>query len=236
MLEGTDWRRVAMGAYIGMGKVEREAAIPELPGIYVWSFDFTQLLGRDVQTIDEGIRRFLVQEGRRSVNRDEATTIEWRATRRAMPAERRKTVATVIARERDLARQLATAATVFQRPLYVGITSNLRRRTDQHLTSGRDLGSRLSGIGLRSCCLWWLDLPTDVCITNGEPGGRQEDDFSFDDPERADRGVGGDFEGDSELESPIDETDDRVLTDLAKSIESLLIRTSQPYFNIATDS
>lgn len=222
---GADWTYVPMATYLGMDELERSVRIPERSGLYVWLYDFTPLLAQSCEDSADKIRIFLSERGRRSVREDLGAAVEWQAARPAMPPPRRLALGQLLESASPVAVAVAQSATAFQRPLYVGITSNLRRRTDEHLESSRDLASRVTKFAMRNCCLSWLELPAEFCLgTSREP--LPEGEASADTDEDATH---------QEFLS-VAERDRNSLSDAARAVESLLIRTMQPYFNVSTDS
>jgi hypothetical protein len=221
MLESGSSGCVSIQDYYGLSAGQMELVFPELPGIYVWTFDFLSLLGRPAEQVRDALKCFLAQEGvpRRGKSTDHSIRISWNHVRKDLELERLEALVVEISEVSDLGQVIAKSATRFQRPLYVGIASNLKNRIESHLKGdSSDLLKRIDAINIRDCAVEWAVFDNAVAYqppVAGEGGPRallassQEED-----------------EGTEEITLP----------HLLRSFESLLIRTAQPLLNVLPDS
>lgn len=216
-----------------MDEQQRAFNAPGVSAIYFWMYDFSQLLGLNEEQAEERLRRFSRERGRHiRPDKDPFLDAYWRARRPALQPRRLTVLSQQLAAETNAGREAAILATYFQRPLYVGITSNFGRRVAEHMDRPNELASRLECISVRECCVLWQRPPQDL-IAESAPsvgGSDREGEMS-------------ELEGD-ERQGILDETlrdihsvaDPDLLPLTAASVESLLIRTTAPLFNVRHDS
>ncbi len=147
--------------YNSFSQERMDAVFPEAPGIYMWVFDFEALVGRPFEQVEPKVRAFFTQRGRlrQDKGNDPFLELEWRHAR-SVPGDKLEWICSEISGDSSLGRALAFSATAFQRPLYAGLSVNLRRRIREHL-AGRSstIRSELDAFQLSDCAVMWQELP-----------------------------------------------------------------------------
>lgn len=213
---------VSLRTYKGLNEDQRSVMIPPVPAIYSWVFDFTALLGLKPESIHNSISKFEDQKGQLHKSRlgnYDRTTLQ--TERPPMRPERRDRIVFEIQNQTSIGRTAASLATLQQRPLYCGITTNLSVRLDAHLSGSTDLVNRIGAIEMADCALLWTHIDAEI----PDPSDGSCDDSS-----------GTDDLLDSDLTSAdFDEVAAQEVVELTM-LESLLIRTSMPLMNRSIDS
>lgn len=140
--------------YLAMGR-ERSELIPRVPGIYIWTLDFTDIGKTALEREPEDV--FSVVQARISAPRGEPLEVGMVGRYRNVliqdvPPELTRASA-VRVEEMIKARNLHLewaflCATLFQRPLYVGKAVNLSVRLKAHMKSDSHLSGELERLGL----------------------------------------------------------------------------------------
>lgn len=190
--------------YIGWQKHVREMKVPAAPSLYIWTREIpegsTGLAESLTEWLDLNLRTDLGRVGPYS---------SVQVTVKSPPLSANKVQQYISFSERDSVAWIRDLSTQWQRPLYIGITTNLRQRISNHLSFGSRLRGYMSEIGME---------PVDCRVNYFNPpisfGTR-----TWDDPNE--EGI------DTNQESPLPPD----LVKVLRLTEALLIRVAQPYLN-----
>ncbi|WP_159025076.1 hypothetical protein [Streptomyces sp. MUSC 125] len=154
MFAAFETRVLNVREYLAMGR-ERSELIPRVPGIYIWTLDFTDIGKTALEREPEDV--FSIVQKRISVPRGEPLEVGMVGRYRNVliqdtPPELTRASA-VRVEEMIKARNLHLewpflCATLFQRPLYVGKAVNLAQRLKAHMKSDSHLSGELERLGL----------------------------------------------------------------------------------------
>ncbi|MGW3302077.1 hypothetical protein [Streptomyces rubiginosohelvolus] len=154
MFTAFETRVLNVREYLAMGR-ERSELIPKVPGIYIWTLDFTDIGKTALEREPEDV--FTVVRNRISTPRGEPLEFGMVGRYRNVliqdvPPE--LTRASAVRMEKMIkARNLHLewpflCATLFQRPLYVGKAVNLSQRLKAHMKPDSHLSGELERLGL----------------------------------------------------------------------------------------
>ena len=190
----------------------KERLVPDRPGLYLWSLDTTRWLGQSpaetAVALDGALKAF-------PADRPAEINPYWHLSigerRQAISPKKRELLESAFGEGNDQARWIARVTTAQQRPLYVGMTGNLRRRLLQHLDAGSALRKRLTKVDINvlDTVFTWTAAPV---TTTGIPDEAVQSESSLD-----------------------SEVTDDIPNATLRAAESLLIRLSMPIFNAKQD-
>lgn len=169
---------VAIAHYIGADPLQQEAMAPPVPAVYSWIFDFTLLLGRPEDEVDEGLRRFGALQGRSiSPRGDPFLSATWKAVRPPLHPERQALAVDHISKSTKLGQQLAAMGNQLQRPSYCGISANFHQRLTQHLDRrSSHLLDDLFPVLDMDCSVLWVPVDTSELVLQ-DADDDENDDF-----------------------------------------------------------
>jgi hypothetical protein len=221
MLSEGEVNELKIEEYEGFDDLQKSVALPSPVGLYVWFFDFARLVGGSRSHIEARLRAFFTHQGRRIRSEsDPFLDIEWRATRLHMLHDRYTHIVDALESGSREGQTFASLATRFQRPLYVGISTRLPQRIEEHLSGATRLRGSLLPLTPEDCVVHWtpLDAQDVPGINISTPIGVPP--FAETDTPHADE----------------QEPRDLPLPRQLAILESLLIRTSAPLHNEKMDS
>ena len=126
---------ISIHAYWAAHPNDRKTIVPARPGVYVWTYNVDRLLGGDELTVEERLQNLLKIVGRR---RDGAvgpyTRVHLTDERKSIHPAKRSVLHQRLAAQDPFGRWVAAMANVVQRPLYVGMATDLRQRIGSHIS------------------------------------------------------------------------------------------------------
>lgn len=163
--------KVNIQTYNGMNTEQREIQLPQVSAVYVWRFDFNALLNQGPTQIREALRRFFGHQGRRiRPIGDPFLSMEWRARREPMKPDRLDSVVNDLALATPNGKALADLATSLQRPVYVGVSTQLGSRIEAHLSGDTRLRDDIRPLELSDCAVEWTPIEVTQFAASIEEG------------------------------------------------------------------
>ena len=208
-----EWKSnyVSMSDYIGANEAVKKSEIPEIPAIYQWILDF----GSGSQSADDW-RAFLT--GLKSLEgpklfADDISHMELvgRVSHQAFAPDFEEDLVAILSEGGDLGRWAGSVLCMMQRPLYVGITTNLSDRVYKHLFQDEGLADDLGSMfPIANCALVYLELPDELLAAIYAEAEEEAGPGEVDEPSGASR-----------LDPPRE----------LRVVEYAAIRTAMPIFN-----
>ncbi len=158
---------VRMSQYLVADDDVKDSLIPPSPAVYVWRLDFGNLKDRSGPARLELLTEYVRAKGRLvRVKGDPFLTPTWTASRPPLPADRARWLTDHL--DLDLDIDLCELFNEVQRPLYVGISKDLQRRTNEHMSGETALRSGLTPLSISDCLLTWWPAESLAAIPIGD--------------------------------------------------------------------
>lgn len=235
MRETVTMKMVDGRTYLATAKNKRSALLPRASGIYIWTVQLSRALEGMVSG-EELVDRFSKPFKRlRSERRETGTAGLYKQVHvvDSPPLLTQASVnraATLLAAGHNDFSWVATMATLFQRPLYVGKAIDFRTRIPLHFnyksTFSEQVRDMSMSMGDLAVTLFTLDWAVDHTDALGGDDSRQNGENDEEDTQSPSAGDDSEFDPE-EFVPPGRQDQDRLI----RLTESLLIRQLQPIFN-----